>query len=315
MRKLVLSVVFVLSFAIARSQTGKTGSFAREFSFTTENDAYLFQRKDAYYTNGFFFALRKAKEKKGKKVLEAFELGQKIYTPLTRKIVEPSEIDRPYCGYLFVQFSHTSFITNRSVLQYTASIGQVGTASFGEDVQNSYHKLLGYSRFNGWIYQVQDATALDLGISYAHTVYEDSSWIKLMPVVQANLGATFANASLGTYLCLGSFEGNRNSALWNARAQTKATATRKKQELFLYWYPQMTFQGYNATVEGGLFNKGNGGAALRQTERWMFQQSWGICYAAGRWTTKAALVYQSKETVTQTRPQQYGSVLVSYCMH
>lgn len=315
MRKLVLWVVLILSVAIARSQNGKTAPLAREFSFTTENDAYLFQRKDAYYTNGFFFALRKAKEKNGRKVIEAFEIGQKIYTPLTRKILEPSEIDRPYCGYLFLQFSYTSFITNRSVLQYNASIGQVGTASFGEDVQNRYHKLLGYSRFNGWTYQVQNATAVDLGISYAHTVYEDSSWIKLMPVVEANLGATFTYASLGTYLCLGSFESNRNSALWNARVQTKTTTTRKKQELFIYWYPQMIFQGYNATVEGGLFNKGNGIAALRQTERWMFQQSWGICYVAGRWTTKAALVYQSKEAVTQTRPQQYGSVLVSYLMH
>ncbi|WP_206684378.1 hypothetical protein, partial [Escherichia coli] len=28
--------------------------YTKEISFKTENDAYLFQLKDAYYTNGFF---------------------------------------------------------------------------------------------------------------------------------------------------------------------------------------------------------------------------------------------------------------------
>jgi lipid A 3-O-deacylase len=99
----------------------------QEFSFTTENDAYLFRKNDAYYTNGFFFALKTAKERKGKKIIKAWELGQMIYTPLIRKTFSPADIDRPYCGYLFLKFSETKFPGNNSVLQYNGGLGEVGT--------------------------------------------------------------------------------------------------------------------------------------------------------------------------------------------
>lgn len=286
--------------------------FSRELSFTTENDAYLFGKHDAFYTNGFFIRLSTAGSKKGNKIIQSWELGQMIYTPLIRKTIVPADIDRPYCGFLFGKYSRSGFLKNDAVLQYSATIGLVGPGSLGEDLQNSYHKLLGYVRFTGWIYQVQDAIGADAGISYAQTVWEDSSWIKLVPVVQASVGSNFTNARAGAYLCLGSFEKNSNSALWNAQIQKTATVARKKHEFFAYWYPQLIFQGYNATVQGGLFYKGNGGAQLGEIERWMLQQNVGICYAEGRWTTKVEIVFQGKEAVDQKTPQQYGSVQLSY---
>ncbi|MEO7531538.1 MAG: lipid A-modifier LpxR family protein, partial [Sediminibacterium sp.] len=156
-KELLIYIVCVFTGIIARAQSAKTVNFAREFSFTTENDAYLLKQKDAYYTNGFFFALKTAKEKKGKKSIKAWEIGQMIYTPVIRKTAGPADIDRPYCGYLFVKFSEIKFPGNKSVLQYNGGLGEVGNASFGENVQNSYHKLLGYGRFTGWQYQVQNA--------------------------------------------------------------------------------------------------------------------------------------------------------------
>ena len=107
-KQLLVYSFCLLSGSWANGQTEKSSAFAREFSFTTENDAYLFKQNDAYYTNGFFFALKTAKEKKGKKQVNAWELGQMIYTPLIRKTAGPADIDRPYCGYLFLKFSETN---------------------------------------------------------------------------------------------------------------------------------------------------------------------------------------------------------------
>jgi lipid A 3-O-deacylase len=296
----------------AMAQTEAAPIFSREFSFTTENDAYLFRKNDAYYTNGFFFALKTAKEKHGKKTIKGWELAQKIFTPLIRKTSGPADIDRPYCGYLFLKFSETRFFANNDdVLQYNAGIGQVGSASFGESVQNGYHDLLDYGRFTGWKYQVQNALGLDAGLTYAHVLWQDSSWIKLMPVAQANLGMNYTNANIGAYICLGSFERNANSAIWGARTQTQQVNTRKKHEVFFYAYPQVVLQGYNSTVQGGLFSKGSG-AVLKDPERLMVQYSFGLIYAEDRWTTNIAFVHQSEEATTQTRPQQYASLMLSY---
>ncbi len=315
MRYTFFSLFFCLHVCAVFCQTGESALFTREVSFTTENDAYLLQKSDAYYTNGFIFSLRTAKEKNGQKRIAGYELGQMIFTPLIRKTAGPQDIDRPYCGYLYLNFSQTRFLQKEAMLQFNLTVGEVGQASMGEDVQNGYHKLLNYARFTGWQYQVQNALGVDLGINYARTLAEDSSLFKLVPVVNASLGLNYTNASLGSYLCVGSFEKNSNSALWGGRVQTKATSLQRKYELFGFWYPQVIWQGYNATIQGGLLNKGNSGAVLSEAERWMFQHSIGICYAASRFTGKLAFIFQSKEAVTQKMAQQYGSFEVSYRLH
>jgi len=314
MLKSLLIPAFCMLLSAVYAQQKQGDYFRRELSFTNDNDAYLFQKKDANYTNGLFLKLTTAAQKNGNKRVRSYEIGQMIYTPLIRKTAAPEDIDRPYCGYLFFKYNESQFFANESVLQYSVSLGVVGAASFGEDMQNSYHKLFRYAPFTGWQYQVQNALGIDLGFNYARTVIEDSSWLKWVPDIQVNLGSTFTNAKLGAYLCVGSFEKNSNSALWNARVQNKATQTNRKYELFAYWHPQIIFQAYNATVEGGLFSKGNG-AVLRETEPWMFQQTWGLCYAQGRWTTKIELIYQSREAVTQKNPQRYGSLQLGYRLH
>lgn len=286
----------------------------REFTFTTENDAYLFQKKDAYYTNGFAFTLRTAGEKKGIRVMHTYELGQKIYTPLLRKTTGPQDIDRPYCGYLYAQYTRTRFPVGDAILQYGATIGQVGPYSLGENVQSSYHKMLGYARFTGWQYQVQNSLGADLSIRYARTVLQDSSLFKWVPVAEASVGSNFTYARLGAYLCIGIFEKNQQSALWNARIQRNGSRQERSYELFGYWYPQVLLQGYNVTVEGGLFSKGSG-AVLGDPQRVMFQQHLGLCYASGRISANLALVIQSRETTRQINLQRYGSVQLSYRFH
>lgn len=302
-----------LTMGLTHAQVKAPEIFSTELSFTTDNDAFLLQKHDAFYTNGFFLKLAKAGEKKGNKIIRSYELGQMIFTPFIRKTQNKADIDRPYCGYLFLKYNQAKFQAKESILQYSVALGIVGPASLGEGLQNSYHTLLRYAPFLGWQYQIRNAPGIDLGISYARTIWEDSSWIKLVPAGQLNLGTTFTNARLGMYTTLGFFEKNTNSALWNARIQNKPTHNRKKYEFFVYWYPQVILQGYNATVEGGLFDNGSG-ALLSQSARWMFQQNWGLCYAAGRWTSRLEWVCQTKEARTQKGPQQYGSIQVGYRM-
>lgn len=313
-RSLIYATGFCLLVNTAMAQYKNPEIYGKEASFTTENDAYLFQKRDTYYTNGVFFSLSKAGEKKGDKLIRAYHLGQMIYTPLSKRALATGDIDRPYCGLLFIKYAVTRFHKNGSLFQYSATVSELGPASGGESLQNGYHKLLGYSRFNGWQYQVQNAFGADFGALYAQTILEDSSWIKLVPQAQANLGTTFTNASLGIYTVMGSFEKNSHSELWNARATTRPEHNRRKFELFLYWYPQIIYQVYNGTIEGGLLSKGTG-AVLSSSEKWMFRQSIGLSYAGGRWSACAAWIYQTKEAVSQLRDHQYGSFTLSYRLH
>lgn len=310
----LLTLIFSFFLLQANAQEMHKNLYNREISFVNENDAYLFNKQDAYYTNGIFFGFSKADEKKGIKRIRSFEIGQKIFTPLSRVIQDPSQIDRPYCGLISVQFRQTKFLKKESLIQTRIGLDVTGNASFGESVQNSYHRLFHYARFNGWPYQVPDALGVDLGLSYAKTLWEDSTWIKWVPKADLNIGTGFTNAGIGFYLCVGAFEKNSSSALWNARVQSKQENRKRKHEFFAFWNPQIIWQGYNMTVQGGWMHTDTM-AVLSDPEKWMFQQSIGICYATHRWTTKAVWVYQTKESVNQLRAQQYGSLSLSYRLH
>lgn len=293
------------------AQSAKNDFYSKEFSVKTENDAYLFKLDDAYYTNGFFLNYSFVSTKNAIKKIHTVEVGQKIFTPLIRNTLTAVDIDRPYAGYLYLSYGQTSFIKKDAVLQLTGSLGVVGPASGGEWLQNTYHRWLKYAKFTGWKYQIENALGIDAAVTYAATLAGNET-IKLVPVVQANLGTTFINAKLGAMVVLGAFEKNSESALWNARISS--TPKKRNHELYLYLYPQVVAQGYNATIQGGIFKSGTT-EVTRNLSTFMFQQTIGLCFAQGRFTSKLEWVYQSKETPAQTLPQRYGSILLTYRIH
>lgn len=85
----------------------------------------------------------------------AFDLAQQIYTPAGTAANVPSPFDRPFAGVLLGNFSLISDTADtRSVL--TLSVGLVGPDSGGEELQNSFHDLIGQNHTNGWGSQIQN---------------------------------------------------------------------------------------------------------------------------------------------------------------
>ncbi|HVZ25926.1 MAG TPA: lipid A deacylase LpxR family protein [Sediminibacterium sp.] len=287
---------------------GGSGVYKHELSVTTENDAYLFQEKDAYYTNGIFLNYRTAYYHGDQKRLSNYELGQKIFTPFRLTIRNKSDIDRPFCGFLYARFSQTRFLPN-SVFQWSATLGQTGKASLGEALQDAYHHIFNYKTFNGWQYQVPDALGLDLSAIYARPVVHNAS-LELEPMAEASLGMNYTQAGLSANICLGHLADDANSVLWHARADTRNAP---KAEWFLFWKPELICQVYNATLQGGLMFKGNSGV-YSDPAPLFFQQSIGICLASGKWSGQLAWISQTRETPVQIHPQQFASIQLNYLM-
>lgn len=300
--------VLLLALFIPLLYLPKQGSAQRnELSFTTENDAFLLQYHDAYYTNGFMLAFNRAAKSKQYKKIHSLEIGQQIYTPVNKEIIPIKGIDRPYCGYLYLQFQETRFFKNNGFLRWSASLGMVGKESGGESLQNSYHSIFKYKKFLGWDYQVNNATTANLGVMVAPISWQPSQKFKAVPLFKANWGNAFVNAGAGAMFALGIFEQNQRSTLWNARISNDHAGFEQEKEWFVYAQPQWTWQQYNATLQG-VKNASVGNAILSDPLPWVFQQSIGLCYAKKAISMKAAWVYQSRETKTQVGTQQYLSL-------
>ena len=312
----IVLLLFVFHQFKAIAQTSK--KYTQEILFTNENDFYLLNYKDGYYTNGFFIQYSKAFQKNEKKVIQRFSLGQKMFTVGNRRAVwawlEP--FDRPYCGYLFARFTNDKFINASTLLSTYAELGVTGDLSLARQLQEWYHKKLQLFNYPYWEKQIPNEIGLNVGIKYATTLNlnkNKNSIFKIVPVANANAGTLFIDANVGAYFCLGAFEENENSVLFNAAIVKHNKAPKHKQELFVYFYPQIIFQGYNTTVQGNIFKKEtNPEVFIADVKTLMYQQTVGIAFAKKRWTTKLEIIFQTKEATTQLRNHNYAGLHFAY---
>jgi len=295
------------------SQAQKNVFYKKEFSFFTENDAYMFRLKDGYYTAGHFLQYSIAKERNSHKIINRFELGQTMFTTGNRRAVLRREetIDRPYCGYLYAKYVHEKHVSPEALFSWNVSIGATGKWSLAQQLQEAYHKLLNLYFYPYWETQIPNAIGVNAGLSYKRTLAA-SSYAKIVGMAEANAGMFYTNAKVGGYFCLGAFENNNNSALFNTRINNKATVSKREYELFFYFYPQLIAQGYNATTQGTLFYKTGAPTITSKPSTIMYQQIFGLVYARPKWTARIETNYQTKETALQNRQQRYAGVQFAY---
>lgn len=281
---------------------------AQQIGFTTENDAYLLKLNDAYYSNGIFLHLAYADESKKKiKRVHRFELGQQIFTPLKRTTRTPADIDRPYAGYTYIQYTRSWFNNEKSVLQVNGTLGIIGPASGGEALQNTYHRWLQYAPFLGWRYQISNQLVLNTGAVYAYTLLATDKF-KWMGWGAAQLGTSFINAAVGAKMLYGLFNSNQSSQLWNAAVEKKGMPNK---EFYIYWNPKITAQGYNATISGGSKTAADSAVTLHP-KTLVFQNTIGLAYSEGRWAAQMELVHQSRETTIQLNRHRYLGLQLQY---
>ncbi len=289
-------------------------AYKHQLSITSENDSYLLAIKDGYYTNGIFINYAFTKEKNNKKIVSSFELGQMIFTPSNVNFYKETGggIDRPFCGYLFLTYNQTAFWQKERSFQWAATIGTVGPNSLGQNMQETIHQVLRYKKFMGWNTQVKNQLGFNTKFQYSQSFNPfKTGIIKIIPLVEANLGTLFINAKAGGFICLGLMEESSHSALFDAAVTNKSFSKKHKAELFCYWHPQVIAQGYNATVQGGLL--GNEEEVITASpQAFIYMQSFGIIYTQNRFTTKLEVTYQTQEANTQRLPQRYASIGIGY---
>ncbi len=293
---------------------GQKATYSKQLSFKTDNDAYLLQKKDGYYSNGLFVTLNTASEKNNHKIITSYELGQMIFTPRNVNFFRDGGIDRPFCGYLYLSYNKAIFLPKQQIVQWAASIGTIGENALGENVQETIHKLFRYKQFIGWDTQISNEVGLNATLKYAKEVLPiNTALLKIIPQSELTLGTIFTNAKIGGYICFGLMQEANNSSLFNANI-SKNTNANTKAECFIYWHPQFIYQLYNATVQGGLFTD-NGQNVTAPIFTNMYMQTFGLQVASGRIASKLEVAYQTQEARTQQQSQRYASISIGYRFH
>lgn len=315
-------VCFLFCLACSSGAFAQT-SHRNEIGFETDDDSYLAQGFDRYYTAGTFFYFRHALKVDTAKKLQnkvlGFEIGQKLYTPQTGSINingvdDPRYIDRPFAAYLYAGATLNLLFKDESNLKLGAQIGVVGPAAIGKPIQDFIHDTFGLYHPSGWEYQVDNDAELNLSANYNRLLIRDS-WIDVSLTSYANLGNGFTGAGVGPLFRLGDF-----NQLFNSES-TQSTAINSRnftplhdRELFFYYQPMINWVGYDATVQGSLFNK-KSASSIEITavpERIVLSNQLGIGYSGKRFVIDAAVVFHSRDVRTMVTDDEWGDITFMY---
>lgn len=292
-----------------------------ELKVVSENDVYRWTYHDGYYTNGLYFTYtylprrlnqRLQPTQKLTKVISTYQMGQAMFTPELVDDVTPTEIDRPYAGYLFLQKGFTFFYRNGHVLTTSLSVGTIGKASLAQAAQTFIHKTLDFLPPRGWVNQVKDEVGVNAQIQYGYDfIPTGSKWLDVHGTSQVTLGNTFTNASAGVLVQVGLFNRPEQSAMYGARVNRLNHEQPQAAEFYVFFYPQYQYQVYNATVEGGLFRQDKG-PVLGEINREVYMQELGFVFAQNRWTAMVTYWLKHREAKAMHTVEKYGGFTFAY---
>jgi lipid A 3-O-deacylase len=323
LRRIIPALIIMMACQWAQGQRQKTlqhpKTFKREISLISDNDNYNLQKRDGYYTNGFNFSFQKLAiphDPRTQKVIMRYEVGQKIFNPRKYSITDPALMDRPFAGYLYVKVSRSRFFKSNANLQYGVMLGLLGPSSGAQSIQRSYHKLINIYEVQGWGYQLKSEASINLQAQYTHPLLGSPKRgfsADLHGVTHASLGNAFTNAAGGVLFRMGLIEDADQSAAWNSRLHSSTPAYHNRHEAFLFFQPEILYQAYNATMEGGLFRKDKG-PVVADVNPVLYQHRLGLVYVWRPFTVSFAIIHRTREVKHQYRKENYASIGVSYRM-
>jgi lipid A 3-O-deacylase len=297
-------------------------SHSTEIGAETDDDSYLFQGFDRYYTAGTFLYYRHALNVDGSPLLQnkvlGFEIGQKLYTPQSGSIADvngvdqPSLIDRPFAAYLYVGSTLNFLYKNESNLLLSAQVGTIGPNAFGKQVVDFVHDNFGFYHPSGYEYQINNEFELNLSANY-NKLLARTSWIDVSFTSYVNLGNGFAGAGVGPMLRTGSFNQLFNSVSTKSSViQKQTTAPLHKTEIFFYYQPLFNYVAYDATIQGGLSDNHSGLEITKDKEPFVFSSEYGVGFASNHFEFNVAIITHTLDDREQLSNDSWGAITGLY---
>lgn len=268
LRTLFLTFWLCLACVIVHAQTiDNMASFRmmnadRYIRLHYEND--YFTATDYYYTQGIHlevvdpsykkFPLTRllVRQKEGTNQF-GISLEHNGYTPTS---IEHNEIlygDHPFAAALMLKtFSMNNHAERRYRITSSLTLGVIGPAAGGYDMQKSIHQWINATVPLGWQNQIQNDVIVNYEIGAEKNLLRSSDIFLLNGFASARIGTLSTKLSSGVVLMLGRMNSKIASVFGSTETSGMST---KKLRFHAYLQPMINVVGYDATLQGGLFNR------------------------------------------------------------
>ena len=281
MRIKLISLLFLLSLNLWAQKIDNTVYFRdiesdNYFRFHYDND--YFAATDENYTQGYSFDLIfpslnknpvnylffKQKEVSTKYGLSIEHIG---FTPNDYLSEDIQFGDRPFTSAIMLKsFKIETNTIRKSRMSQSFSVGLIGPGAFGEEMQVGIHEATGNKIPKGWKNQIKNDVVLNYRLDYEKQLFSYRKLLALQSDASLQLGTLFTNASVSFNMQLGVI----NSVFRDEESKSNF-------QIYLYGQPNVFIIGYDATLQGGVFNRKSPYVISSQNvERFTAQFNYGL---------------------------------------
>ena len=227
------------------------------FRFHYEND--YFTKTDEYYSQGIALEFVHPAIKRfplAKLLLKPFKTVPQYgisfnilgYTPTTILSDSILNSDRPYNGGLSLKtFLIQADDVHHQQISTAFSIGVTGPAALGYDIQYNIHRWTKNPLPHGWEHQTKNDIIINYQLNYEKQLISAGNNFLLNTTAEARLGTLNDKLSGGVNFMAGRFN----------KRFLPVTDKKRKAEYYFYSQGRVNFIGYDASMQGGLFNHNN----------------------------------------------------------
>lgn len=189
------------------------------------------------------------------------------FTPSSYELSTIQFGDRPFASAIMLK----SFITATNQLAHVRftssfSFGMIGPAAFGAEMQTVIHEATGNKIPLGWRNQIKNDIVLNYELGYEKQLFRFRDLFSIHATSTIKAGTLFTNGSVGA-----------NTVFGIINSPYEPTTKRNGFKLYAFAQPVVHAIVYDATLQGGLFNKKSPYVVVKENiERITGQFNFGI---------------------------------------
>ncbi len=291
------SFLLFLSIFLSIQVQAQDASLTREFSLANENDFYLLQGSDRYYSNGLIAHYRWIPQKivtqdSTKRILDV-ELSHQFFTPDNLLLSDVNDLDRPYAGMLHVGFNYNRYKERYNRRMLGVDVGLVGESTGAQAFQEWYHEAVGFPDPQGWRYQIPNEFFVNLKAQFNRQYVLSPGAVDLISSTDFSLGTAFTHAFQRLDLRVGKLQWFRNSAFSNALIGEGSQYTPRHNYLLMGFGLQYVL--HNITIDGSLWS--SDAPHTEASQPWVRHIRFGFVSSSDKATFKIVYNWLSPEII------------------
>lgn len=268
----------------------KAQEFEKALSLQVDNDFY-FGGTDKYYSSGIILGYSKILNNgfifrpiNQSTVQLELQLGHKIFTPGDINATDTRFFDRPFAGWLFGEATLKK-ASEKGIIKLGIELGATGNASFGQDIQVWYHRVLGIEEKPSWFNQIPGELMANFKPGFVYSpIINDLMYLDF--ITESSLGTKDIFAEQWVGITSGSRNFLPNSSAFGLLGSTS------QREFYFFGRVGLRWVGHDSFLEGSWLN--DNAPFTVDAESFIFNFNAGLHYAQGRSVIHAGYFFNTK---------------------